>query len=361
MVPDRRGAATRGCTRDRPSPTLRPMELAAERIAILKLGAIGDVVNTLPFVCRLRDARPRARILWIIAPLAHALVRGHPAVDEFLRFEVDRPRSWPALARALRRERIELLIDLSRTTKSGLLALASGAPLRLGFDRARAKELNALCTNRRIAPNPSPGTTVEQYLEFADFLGLPPSPPRFDLPHDPWRGAPPRSGAPRVCLNLGASKPANRWEPERFGELAGLLVRELGAEVFLIGGREDRAAAERAASVAGAPLEDQVGRLSLRESAGLIASSALFVGCDTGPLHIAVALGRPVLALFGAADPARTGPFRAPEAVIRNPVPCSPCRRRHCNVPGHPCMSGLEVRAVLERARAHLAAPAPLG
>jgi ADP-heptose:LPS heptosyltransferase len=96
------------------------------------------------------------------------------------------------------------------------------------------------------------------------------------------------------------------------------------------------------------------GRLSLKETGGLIASSRLFIGPDTGPLHMAVALGTPVVALFGAADPGRTGPYGRPDAVVTHVVPCSPCRRRECNVAGHPCMSDLEVATVFERARSSL-------
>jgi ADP-heptose:LPS heptosyltransferase len=259
--------------------------------------------------------------------------------------------------RELRARHPELAIDLQRIAKSGLIARASGAPLRLGFDRARCKELSHLFTNRRIAPNPRPGGTVAQYLEFADWLGLAPSPPRYDLPDEPWPGPPPRAGRPRVCVNVGASKPANRWPPERFAAVCEGLARELGAELFLTGGPSDRASAELVLEKCGAPLSDQVGKLSLKQSAGLIRSAELFIGCDTGPLHVAVAVGTRVVALFGAADPARTGPFGQPGGVVSRPAPCSPCRRRTCNVSGHPCMDDIQPAAVLERALAVLARP----
>lgn len=331
------------------------MDLEDARIAVVKLGAIGDAVNALPFVCRLRDALPRARITWVIGEPAHALLAGHRAVDEFLVVDVRRVGRWPSIARELRARRFELAIDLQRILKSGVLTRLTGAPLRLGFDRARCKEASFLFTNRRIAPNPQAGVTVEQYLEFADHLGLAPSAPRFDLPDEPWRGPPPPDGRPRVCVNVGASKPANRWEPARFGELADRLAGELGAEVHLTGGPTDRAAADAALAAArSSEPVDQVGALSLKQSAGLIRSSQLFVGCDTGPLHVAVAVGTPVVALFGAADPRRTGPFRSPESVVSRPAPCSPCRQRVCTVAGHPCMSDVTVRDVFERARALL-------
>jgi len=318
---------------------------APARVCLVKLGAIGDVVNSLPLLHRLRAAWPEAHLAWVIAPLAHGLVEGLEAVDRFHLLDLTRPRSVPAVLRELRAQRFELVIDLQRILKSGLVTRASGAPRRLGFDRARCKEASWLFTNERIPPNPAPGVTVAQYLEFADHLGLPPSPLRWELPLVPWRGA-----APAVCLNLGASKPANLWPTERWAELAARLAERLGPErVALSGGPSDRAAAEAVLARVPPGIVDAVGKLSLKESAGLIAASGVFVSGDTGPLHMAVATATPVVALYGAADPGRTGPFGQAEAVLRHPVPCAPCRKRECFVAGHPCMTGLEVESVLER------------
>src|SRR3954463_15077209 len=110
------------------------MRFAAENIAVVKLGAIGDAVNSLPLVNRLRDGLPRARISWIIGPTAHALLEGHRAVDEFLVLDSRDWSSWPSFVRELRRRRFDLVIDLQRILKSGVIARASGASLRLGFD-----------------------------------------------------------------------------------------------------------------------------------------------------------------------------------------------------------------------------------
>lgn len=331
------------------------MQPPPRRVAIVKLGAIGDVVNTLPFVNRLRRGWPETRIHWVIAPLALGLVEGHPAVDEFLPLRVDRPGTWWAFLRELRARELDLAIDLQRILKSGVITWLSGAPERLGFDRARCKEQSFRFTNRHIAPNPAPGVTVAQYLEFADHLGLPASEAEWRLPYERFDPLDAELGrGPRVAVGIGASKPANRWEPERFARLCELLVRELDARVQLCGGPSDRAAAERVLAACGARLGDQVGRLSLKQSAGLIAASELFVGCDTGLLHTAVAVGTPVVALYGAADPQRTGPFGRPDAVIYRPAPCSPCRKRHCHVAGHPCMVAIEPRHVLGQALAAL-------
>jgi lipopolysaccharide heptosyltransferase II len=331
----------------------RVPQIPAERIGLVKLGAIGDVVNTLPFANRLRAGYPKARITWVIAPLAHALLEGHPAVDEFLVFDAKSPSSWPGFVRELRARRLELAIDLQRLIKSGMITRASGAKTRLGFDRARCKEHSHVFTNLAIPPNPAPGVTVAQYLEFADFLELPPQTPTWNLPFTPFAAA--RTDERRVVLNVGASWSSKLWANERWAELARRLTHELGLSVHLSGGREDRAVADQIARAAGVPVVSHAGELTLRETAGLLASAELVISGDTGPLHMAVALGRPVVALFGAADPRRTAPFGQPDAVVRHPVECSPCRKRVCPVPGHPCMRDLATELVFARARDLLA------
>ncbi len=335
----------------------RPVtRIAAKRIAIVKLGAIGDVVNTLPFANRLRLGYPDAHITWVIAPLAHALVAGHRAVDHFLVIDPRRMTRWPSIVRSLRSRRFDLAIDLQRILKSGLITSASGAPIRLGFDRTRCKESSWLFTNAHIPPNPHPGVTVEQYLEFADFLGCPVSNPRSDLPFEAFSAAAPDEL--RIVVHTGATKPANRWSAEKWSDLCGRLARNLGATLHLTGTPQERAGIEAIVVGAGPspiPMVVHAGDLSLKQTAGLIRSSRLFVGGDTGPLHIAVAVGTPVVALFGAADPERTGPFGQARGVVTHPVPCSPCRRRDCHVEGHPCMRDLDVTLVLERVRERLA------
>lgn len=332
--------------------TGRVPRIQAERIGLVKLGAIGDVVNTLPFANRLRAGYPNARITWVIAPLSHALLEGHPAVDEFLVFDAKQPSTWPGFVRELRARRLELAIDLQRLIKSGLITRASGARTRLGFDRARCKERSHLFTNLRIPENPAPGVTLAQYLEFADFLELPAQTPTWKLPFTPFTRERPNERI--VVLNVGASWSSKLWANERWAELARRLHEELGLSVHLSGGREDRAAAEEIARGAGVRVVSHAGEFSLRETAGLLAAAELVISGDTGPLHMAVALDRPVVALFGAADPRRTAPFGQPDAVVRHPVECSPCRKRVCPVPGHPCMRDLTTEAVFSVAHKRL-------
>ncbi len=335
----------------------------AQRILIVKLGAIGDVVNSLPFVNRLRAAQPRAHITWAIAPLAHSLVRGQRAVDEFLVLDRSTRGGTRRFLRALRSREFDLTIDLQRLTKSGLITRLSGAARRLGFDRARCKEQSAWFTNEKLAPNAHPGTTLDQYLEFAEHLGLPPAPVTWDLPVEE---PPPATGrgtgstdGPTVVVSLGASKEANRWPAASWARLCAALHADLKAHIELSGGPQERPTAREVSALAAVPLEDRVGCLSLKQTGGLLAGADLFIGGDTGPLHMAVALGTPVVALFGSSDPARTGPWGQAPGVVQAAPPaagCAPCRKRRCSVPGHPCMTDLSVEAVLGRARERLGA-----
>jgi len=341
-----------------PQAALRP----TTRVLAVRLGAIGDVVNALVLATALKETFPQAHLGWVVHPLAEPLVRGHPCVDRVHVWPRDGgPGAFLALVRELRAERYEVALDLQRLAKSALLARLSGAPRVLGHDRARTKELAWLWTNERLAPGEGGEHMLTQYLAFARRLGARAEVPRHAFAADAAAEARAEAllgelgGAP-VLVNLGASKPANRWAPERFGALAAALAQD-GHPVCLTGGPADRAAAELARPAAGSAVRDLVGTTSLRELVALTARARLFVGCDTGPMHLAAAHGVPVVALFGPADPARTGPYGAEHIVLRESPPCAPCGKKICPLPRHACMEDLALERVLAAVRARLAAP----
>jgi len=325
----------------------------------VRLGAIGDVANALVFATALKDARPDLHLGWVVHPLAAPLVEHHPCVDRV--HLLRRDGGLLELARLvleLRGERYDAAVDLQRLQKSALLARLSGAPRVLGYARSEVKELSWLWTRERIELPPGAVHMVERYLAAARHLGAR-SGPRHAFPPDEaaeaWaRGWSREFGAPPVVVGLGASKPANRWPPERFGALARALAEEHDLPVCLIGGPSDRPAAAEARRAAGPAVHDFVGETSLAQLVALLRSAQLFVGCDTGPMHLAAAVGTPVVALFGPADPARTGPFGPGHVVLREPPPCAPCGRRTCNQPRHACMEDLTVAGVLAAVRTRL-------
>ena len=295
-----------------------------ESVLVVRTGAIGDVTNALVFAEALRAHAPATRIGWVVHPLAEPLVTGHPAVDVVHHWR--RRRGWAdlgRLTRELRAARYDLAVDLQRITKSALVARLSGARRVLGYDRGRSKELSWLLHSERIAPGDPDTHMVQQYLAFARHLGVPDPVVRRRLPVDPaaeaWADETVRAlgGAP-IVLSIGASKPANRWPAARFGELARALAD--AGPVALAGGPGDVEAGAAARAAAGdAPLEDLVGRTDLPQLVALLGRARLVVSADSGPMHLAAAKARPVVALFGPADPARTGPWGEGHVVLRAP------------------------------------------
>ncbi|MEZ5977185.1 MAG: glycosyltransferase family 9 protein [Planctomycetota bacterium] len=288
------------------------------RVLVVRLGALGDVVNALVLATALKRARPDVEIGWAVHDLALPLVTGHPAVD---RVHLWRRGGGSAARRAvlaeIRERRYDLAVDLQRILKSSFLARRSGAPRVLGWDRARAKELSWLLTNERIAPGPRHEHMVDVYRAFARHLGAD-GPAQHVLPTVPeaeaWadaevaRVAPGRSGGP-VLVVPGASKHENRWDAGRFGEVAGRVAIETDAPVLVVGGPGDAELAARVVAASGGVAHDLTGATDVPKLVALTRRSRLVVTGDTGPMHVAVAVGTPVLAVFGPADPRRTGPY----------------------------------------------------
>jgi heptosyltransferase I len=289
--------------------------LDGQRAALVLLSAIGDIVHALPFVSSLRAAAPKLAIEWVTQPVPGEIAGHHPGVDQL--WTLDRARGWRAyrdLARELRGRRFDLVIDLQVYAKASLVTALLESPRKIGFDRARARELNWLVTNERIAAGPL-RQACEQYLEFADHLGVP---RRYEWPVPmtaPERAAQSqfyaRRGAPVAALIVGTSRSAKEWPADRWARLAESLHEDFGYEVCIVG--SDRPAErERALEVAGltrAPLLDER-RDDLRRLVWLLGGAAIAISPDTGPYHLAVALGIPSVGLYGHTDPARVGPGR---------------------------------------------------
>lgn len=324
-----------------------------ESVLIVRLGALGDVVNALALANALVRARADLRVGWACHELALPLLEGHPAIA---RVHVWRRgggiNGFRQLVREIRDERYGAALDLQRLTKSALLARMSGAARTLGFDRARTKEGSWLWLGEHLAPADSARPMAEQALDFARHLGL--SEPRVDLDlprraeEDAWAEQWERAqGRPPLLLNLGATKPANRWSAASWGALARALVSRKDVAVALTGGPGDRLFAEEVRAAGAEAALDLVGATSVPRLVALQRRARLVVTCDTGPMHTAAAVGAPVLALFGAADERRTGPYGQGAHVLRTRPPCAPCGRRTCPLPRHVCMEELSVEAVL--------------
>jgi heptosyltransferase I len=292
-------------------------EASLDRICIVMMSAVGDAVHVLPVVNALKRQRPQCRITWVIQPGPATLVRGHPAVDELIVF--DRSRGWKAfldVRRELARREFDVVIDLQVYLKAGVVTSFTRAPVKLGFDRARARDMNWLFTNQRLPARATGQHVQDQYFEFLSALGVPYEPVRWEL--GPWPQE--RSwqeqffqslDRPVAAIVVATSKPEKDWLPERWAEVVDALSEEFGLEVVLVGGRSRREVrAEQSIMALTRSRPRSALGSGLRNLVGILDGSALVLSPDTGPLHMAVALNRPIVSLMGYTNPRRTGPYR---------------------------------------------------
>lgn len=285
-------------------------------ICIVMMSAVGDAVHVLPVINAIKRDHPPSHITWVLQPGPASLVRGHPNVDEIILFDRSKgAESFLDVARELRAREFDLLIDLQVYFKAGIITALSGAKRRLGFDRARARDANWLFTTERIAAHPVQHVQ-DQYFEFLTALGISAEPVAWNL--GPWpdeRDAQQhftsRFDRPIAAIVVATSKPEKDWMPDRWAAISDLLSTDYGLQPVLVGGSSprERAAADAIISTAKSKPFPALGS-GLRNLVGILDASALVLSPDTGPLHMTVALARPVISLMGYTDPRRTGPYR---------------------------------------------------
>ncbi len=317
-------------------------------ILFVKLGALGDVINTLPLAVNLKR-HLGARIHWISEPLSAPLLAEHPYVDCMVLFDkYNWTGSLPDVVRQIRRHRYDAVLDLQRIWKSGLLTSCARAERRIGFDSNRCKEMTYALPFERIPPADPQRHMLLQYREFATFLDV----QNFDIEWQiPVTGRLPYNlPEAYIVLNIGATKPANLWTAEGFAALARLIGREWNFKSVLTGGPQDMQLAQAITAINPDDTIDLSGRTSVLELKEVLNASRAVVSCDTGPMHLAVALGKKVIALFGPANPSRTGPFYG--SVIRKDMDCSPCNRRSCDDPA--CMYTISAQEVMAELKLQL-------
>lgn len=305
----------------RPSPSIRspsaPLSgVSLDRVGIVMMSAVGDAVHVLPVLNALKRHAPSTHVTWVLQPAPASLVRGHRAVDEIVLF--DRTKGWRGFLetrRALAQRPFDVVLALQVYFKAGIITSFTRAPVKLGFDRARARDLNWLFTNQRISARA--GQHVQdQYFEFLTALIIPHEPVVWDL--GPWESerawqreffSPLRR--PVAALVVATSKPQKDWIPERWAEVSDALYEDYGLQPVLVGGRSPRELRAEAI-IMERTRHKPVSALGsgLRKLVSILDGAALVMAPDTGPLHMAVALDRPVISLIGYTNPKRTGPYR---------------------------------------------------
>jgi len=292
------------------------------RVCIVMMSAVGDAVHVLPVINALKRHSPDVHITWILQPGPATLVRGHRSVDEILIF--DRAKGWAAftdIRRQLADRQFDLVINLQVYFKAGIVTSFTRAPVKLGFDRARARDFNWVFTTDRIPPH-AIQHVQDQYFEFLTALNIRHEPVVWDL--GPWETERPtqreffsRVERPAASIVVATSKPQKDWLPQRWAEVVDALYSDFGLQPILVGGRSEREvhaeqiilerARHRPVSALGS---------GLRNLVGILDGSALVLAPDTGPLHMSVALDRPTISLIGYTNPKRTGPYRRFQDLI---------------------------------------------
>jgi lipopolysaccharide heptosyltransferase II len=349
----------------------RPEVGDVRRILVIRLDLMGDVVFSLPAIAAAAELFPGARIDALVMPYAADLLADVPSLTMIHQIDLvrlRRPAGWlqvGSLAQsilALRRERYDLAIGLSGQM-AGLFAALSGARWRTGY----AAETYPGCYNLSQAGRryERPQHEVQYCLDLVKALAPGKSLPTVSAPTLPTSTAPQEpqiETQPYAVLVPGASNgSAKRWPPTYWARLGDLIANECGLEIVLSGAGSERALVEHVARSMRAPSWNTAGETSVAELVQLLTRARIVVAGDTGPLHVAAALGRPVIGIFGPTDPVNTGPIATRSEVLRLGLPCSPCYDLHspadCKLPDRSiaCMWGIEPGAAFEAVRRVLA------
>jgi len=334
-------------------PKDRLKERDFQEILIIKPSSFGDVIHALPAVGAIRERFKKARISWLIKSDWGSIIEGHPYIDDVLAV----PFSWrslQAMVRAVRKRPFDLVVDLQGLFRSAVLGFLSRAPVRIGLANSRE---GAPFFYTDCVPLPERVMhAVDRYRLVSEALGASDSPPGFGI--NPTMGA--KAAVDLIMSKAGLSKTApfvlihpmarwenKKWDSDRFAKLGDWLVGEKNIPLFFVGSSGERSEIDRIISSMRQLAGNLAGKTSLIELAALSQRASFFVCNDSGPMHLASAMGTPVFALFGPTDPKKVGPFGPRNSVIQKGVDCIGCRRDRC-VQDKRCMKAILVEDVIE-------------
>ncbi len=326
-----------------------------EKILIVKPSSLGDVVHSLPFLSSIRSCFPRSEIHWVIAKGLEGLLDGNPMVSRLIVINKD---LWKKISRAadtvlevrslfreIRKERYDLAVDLQGLLRSGLIMMASGAPLRVGFTEAREGSRFFYTAKVRGGKDLH---AVDRYMKIAAALGCKTDSVVFPLPAvgdrrelKSYR----KEHGEYIVIVPGARWDTKIWPAAYFGEVASRLpVRSV-----VVGSSADIGIADKVVESSGGKAVSLAGGTTLNELIEIMRNASLVISNDSGPMHIAAAVGVPVVAIFGPTSPERTGPYGDSHAIIRSGAACSPCFRKKCG--DLKCMKEVKPSEVYRKAR----------
>lgn len=323
--------------------------LPVRRILIVKPSSLGDIVQALPVAMTLRRQFPSSSIWWLANRNYIDLLRLVPVINKIIPFE--RERWWDLIGlikffRNIRKFNFDMVLDLQGLFRSGFITGFSRAPLRIGFGKASpvrgkasngAREFSQIFYNNRIYTDKR--HAQERYLALA---GGKEEVVRLNMPRDTIWGD---TDKVRIIINPGARWNTKRWYSNRYAELIDELDRRYDARIILIGDKDDMDVANNIANQITSPITNLSGKTTLVELAAVLNRCDILITNDSGPMHLANLLGRPVVAIFGPTDPNKTGPAGEKNKILKTNIPCSPCFKKNCKA--LLCMDEIGVRDVL--------------
>lgn len=336
-------------------------------ILIVKLSAIGDVIHTLPALNAVRRYFPAARITWLVEEAASDLLDGHPALDRVL---VSKRKRWlkdlrgPSCLNAakeiyyfikqLRETHYDLILDFQALLKSGILIALARGKRKVGFDRGlEHMEYSYLFLNERVPAVDMEHHALERGMMLLKSLGIYSDEIEYGLVvsgddrekvHDLLRGNTLTHAAKLVAVNPVAKWKTKLWSHRKFAQLADRLIGHYGAGIVFTGSRKDRRTIHTIQSAMKGRAVNLAGETTLKMLAALYSEADTVVSTDTGPMHLAVSVGTPAVALFGPTAPWRTGPYGPGHQIVRAGLECAPCFKRQCETVD--CMGQISVEQV---------------
>ncbi|MBI3592158.1 MAG: lipopolysaccharide heptosyltransferase I [Nitrospirae bacterium] len=323
-----------------------------KKLLIIKPSSLGDIVHSLPFLDVMKDSFPKAEIHWIIAKGLEGLLEDHPMVNKLWIINKDQ---WKSLKKikgtisevrqlfsALKKERYDITVDLQGLLRSGLLTNASRASVRVGFKEAR--EGSSLFYTHKVKGGKEVHA-VDRYLKIAAALGCEATEVRFPMPliRESQKVQRLKADVGQYAVIVpGARWKTKIWPAERFG----LLTSMLNTKSIIIGSSSDAAIAEEIETLSGGRALSMAGKTDIKELISIIRDAGLVVTNDSGPMHIAAAFSRPVVAIFGPTNPVRTGPYSSNHTIVRADIKCAPCYKKSCK--DTRCMDEISVEMVYE-------------
>lgn len=293
---------------------------APKTLCLLRLSAIGDVCHAVAMVQNLQRHWPETKITWVIGKVEANLLAGLPGV-EFVIFDKRAGlQGYKDLRAALAGQQFDVLFHMQVALRASIASLCINAKKKIGFDRKRAKEGQWLFTNAKIAAQDSPHV-LDGFMGFAQALGVPTEKPSWEMPIGDenllWAAEHFDSEKPIAVISPAASKAERNWHSEGYAKIADSLV-ERGFEVIICGGptNMEKLLAEEIMSLAKHPLHNLVGQTSLKQLLAVLKLAHLVIAPDTGPAHMAVTVGTPVIGLYAHSNHHRTGPYNYLHYVV---------------------------------------------